>query len=115
MGYDDMTWYEYLKREEEELKEPIIAIAISTSKGPAYYESADIKTLYQDNMNGIDTANTEIMQQLKRVFDGGYGGAEGNPFTAWTKNYVIFPTEYDGSESIARVRRNPAPEPTDHV
>jgi hypothetical protein len=55
------------------------------------------------------------MVQLKREFDGGYGGAEGNPFTAWTKNYVIFPTEYDGSESIARVRRNPAPEPTDHV
>ena len=51
---------------------------------------------------------------LDREFDDGYGTAEGGPFTLWTQDRVYFPTEYDGSESVGSVPRNPCDVPTGH-
>ena len=53
--------------------------------------------------------------QLDKKFDAGFGGSEGEPFTAWTKNRVYFPAVYDGSEWADSVPRNPNGEPTEHV
>ena len=47
-------------------------------------------------------------------FDHGYGGARGCSFTAWTEQRVYFPVEYDGSEWIGSVPRNPCDEATPH-
>ena len=44
---------------------------------------------------------------LDTEFDDGFGCAEGLPFTAWTKSWVLFPLEYDGAESVGRAPRNP--------
>lgn len=52
--------------------------------------------------------------QLDKEFYDGYGGAEGDPFTVWTVKRVYFPTEYDGSESVASVSRDPDGIPTPH-
>ena len=52
---------------------------------------------------------------LDRIFDAGFGGAEGDCFTVWTKTRVYFPTEYDGAEGVASVSRDPDGEPTGHV
>ncbi|MNU53393.1 hypothetical protein D3C71_424260 [compost metagenome] len=53
-------------------------------------------------------------RDLNRKFDSGYGGEEGKPFTAWTKNRVYFPICYDGSEWCGSVSRNPDGQPTHH-
>jgi len=52
--------------------------------------------------------------ELDVEFDDGFGGTEGIEFTVWTTNRVYFPTEYDGSEGVASVARNPDGKPTRH-
>ena len=44
---------------------------------------------------------------LDRRFDAGWGTTDGDPFTVWTSRFVYFPWRYDGSQSVARVSRNP--------
>lgn len=56
-------------------------------------------------------SNTELDVE----FDGGYGGSEGKPFTAWSEKYVYFPVVYDGSEWAGRAPRFPCDEATNHV
>ena len=46
-------------------------------------------------------------EELDREFDTGYGGSEGDPFTAWSENWVFFPICYDGAEWVGRAPRNP--------
>lgn len=52
---------------------------------------------------------------LDRKFDPGWGGTEGNAFTAWTEKRVYFPACYDGSEWVASVPRHPCDEATEHI
>lgn len=53
--------------------------------------------------------------ELSALFDAGFGSAEGKPFTLWTKRRVYFPVEYDGSETVRSVARNPDEVPTEHI
>lgn len=53
-------------------------------------------------------------EEMDVEFDGGYGGSEGKPFTAWSENYVYFPVVYDGSEWVGSAPRNPCDEATGH-
>ena len=61
------------------------------------------------------TGTTLLESEYDVIFDNGWGGAEGKPFTVWTKNRVYFPAVYDGSEWVASVSRNPDGIPTNHV
>ena len=54
-------------------------------------------------------------EELDAEFDSGYGVSEGRPFTAWSDQWVYFPSEYDGSEDCNRVPRNPCDIATEHV
>ena len=40
-------------------------------------------------------------------FDSGFGCCEGYKFYAWSKDWVYYCEEYDGSESVSFVPRNP--------
>lgn len=60
-------------------------------------------------------SHTFTAEQLHERFDHGYGAAKGSPFTVWTKGRVYFPWQYDGSEGVASVSRNPDGKATDHV
>ena len=42
-----------------------------------------------------------------RMFDPGFGSADGASFTLWTKDWVYSDHEYDGSQWVDEVRRNP--------
>jgi len=53
-------------------------------------------------------------EQLHAKFDHGYGGTLGEPFTLWTKGRVYFPVQYDGSEWVESVPRNPDGKATPH-
>ena len=59
-------------------------------------------------------ACTLTEEELDSPFDPGYGGSEGKPFTAWSKDYVYFPVVYDGAEWVGRVRRDPCDEASQH-
>jgi hypothetical protein len=59
--------------------------------------------------------STITEQELGMEFDSGYGSPEGVPFTIWTKNYVYFPVQYDGSEWCGSVPRNPCEIRTRHI
>jgi hypothetical protein len=52
---------------------------------------------------------------MDKAFDDGFGSREGEPFTAWSENWVYFPKEYDGLEEVCAVRRNPCDIRTEHV
>lgn len=60
-------------------------------------------------------ASVEAAKKLLNYnFFSGYGTAEGPPFTLWTKDRIYFPVQYDGSEWISSVPRNPCDESTEH-
>lgn len=50
---------------------------------------------------------TLTKKELKKNFDSGLGLTEGEPFLAWSNNYVYFPACYDGEEWVEFVPRNP--------
>ena len=54
-------------------------------------------------------------EQLDKRFDDDFGYQEGEPFTAWTKEYVYFPVVYDGSEWVSSVPRNPCDTVTEYI
>lgn len=58
---------------------------------------------------------TLTQTQMDVQFDNGYGAPEGVPFALWTTRYVYFPTDYDGSESVQSVPRNPSSEFVNHT
>jgi hypothetical protein len=60
-----------------------------------------------EELNEPLIASTLSPEELNREFDCGYGLKEGVPFTAWSENWVLFPIDYDGSESVGRAPRNP--------
>lgn len=73
------------------------------------------KTLQMHNESWKNVeANTMTAADMEKMFDDGYGGTEGCPFTVWTKNSVYFPICYDGAEWVGRVSRNPDGKATDH-
>lgn len=59
-------------------------------------------------------ACTLTKDEMKVKFYTGFGGTEGKPFTAWTKNWVLFPVQYDGAESVGYVPRNPCDIASEH-
>lgn len=52
--------------------------------------------------------------ELDTKFDTWFGPKYGKPFTAWTDNYVYFPTTYDGAEDCGSVPRHPNGVATEH-
>lgn len=69
-----------------------------------------IKNKMRENGDGWDNVETVniIDGGLDYTFDAGYGGAEGPAFCLWTRDWVYFPHEYDGAESVHCVPRHPA-------
>lgn len=66
-----------------------------------------------EDFSKMETTLTE--EELNTEFDSGFGGTEGEPFTAWGEKYVYFPVQYDGSERVGFAPRNPCNEKTEHI
>ena len=58
-----------------------------------------------DNIQDLTFHPSDIDLDVK--FDSGFGCSEGPSFIAWSDNWVYFCYEYDGSECIMAVPRNP--------
>jgi len=66
-----------------------------------------------DKLSELQMTLTE--EELDVEFDISFGLKEGKPFTAWSKDWVYFPVQYDGSEWVTSVPRNPCEYKTEHV
>lgn len=60
-----------------------------------------------------DQAQTD--DDMNKAFDYTFGRICGVPFTAWSAEWVYFPVQYDGRESIGRAPRNPCNHANEHV
>lgn len=47
------------------------------------------------------------LAKLDREYDSGFGGADCNPFYAWTASRVFFVHEYDGATGVVWAPRSP--------
>lgn len=75
-----------------------------------------VKALERNGEKFSDIVSSTLTEEeLDKEFDPGYGGTEGVPFTVWTDRFVYFPAQYDGSEWVDCVSRNPNGKPTEHV
>lgn len=59
--------------------------------------------------------HTPLGMNFDEEFDAAWGYAEGQAFTLWTEQRVYFPVEYDGSEWVESVPRNPCDKPARHI
>jgi hypothetical protein len=87
-----------------------------TSKTDTTWREEITKAMKKHGETWADVeAHAITEEQLDVRFDPGFGGAEGAPFTVWTKNRVYFPAVYDGAEWVESVARNPDGKATEHV
>lgn len=99
-----MTWQntatteDYIKRGFTNWKR-LFDEVVATDKEPIEYISFK-NTL----MTWRDAQNAPALHEW---FDDDYGGTEGQPFTAWSANWVYFPICYDGREWIGKAPRHP--------
>lgn len=75
-------------------------------------EKTNWKKLIQDALEDTGESYSELIstlsqEELEEEFDSGYGKITSKPFTAWGKEFVYFPLEYDGSERVGYAPRNP--------
>lgn len=76
---------------------------------------ADLLAIFVKNQHGdydfdhqdAPIEQLEWNQVPEREFDAGYGGTEGEPYIAFTANYVYICVQYDGSEHMTGIPRNP--------
>ena len=75
-----------------------------------------LKEAFANNKEDYSKMVTTLTEEgLNKEFDDGYGGSEGEPFTAWGEKYVYFPVVYDGAEWAGSAPRNPCDEKCYHV
>lgn len=68
----------------------------------------ELKKAFEENGEKFSRMVTTLSkEELFREFDGGYGGTEGDPFTAWGEKFVYFPICHGGSEWVGKAPRNP--------
>lgn len=101
---------------EEASKEPDTKDPSYYMKDPATWREMITWAMEKHNETWTNVEHCTLSQEeLDVVFDSGYGGVEGKPFTVWTSNRVYFPSEYDGAEGVKSVSRVVNHLPTEHV
>ena len=67
----------------------------------------ELKKAFKENGDDFKKIKTTLSdKEMKTMFDNGYGGEQGVPFTAWGEKYVYFPLCYDGAEWVGSAPRN---------
>jgi hypothetical protein len=63
--------------------------------------------LTKDSLDDLTFNTQDANDLLDKEFNSDYGSAEGQPFVAWSKDYVYFSRDYDGLDYVDFVERNP--------
>ena len=88
------------KFEEAAKGEKIIGCVVGKFDGGGYRKDA----LPLSVLNWLEARN-----KLDYEYDSGYGGADCHAVYAWTKNYVLFVSIYDGATEVEALPRDPTP------
>ena len=108
---DKTNWFQELKEIDKIDKIIGITICPRSKTGKEFDFEPDYQKKYTKFFQTLDEAKS----LLDYEFDSGFGGTNGPYFTAWTNTTVIFPAQYDGSEWIDSVPRNPGLIATEHI
>ena len=85
--------------------EPIEAVVLG-EKGDLWYGKEEDEGEEKAPLGKV-LSLSEAMPFIQYEFDNGYGAPECHAITAYTKSWVIFVVQYDGSTAPYRVPRNP--------
>lgn len=84
--------------------QPIAAIVVGEMGWPDYNDKG--KPKYKDIVGKL-VSWERAAPVLDYEYDSGFGAPDCHAITAWTKDWVLFVSQYDGSTNINRVPRNP--------
>jgi hypothetical protein len=84
--------------------EPIIAIVIGEMGWSNYQEEGKPEWKH---IVGKLISWKEAEPFLDYEYDTGYGAPDCQAIYAWTQNWIIFVTQYDGATWVSRIPRNP--------
>jgi hypothetical protein len=102
------TWKELLEAQIKHFDDTLVSVYAENTK-------YDMWTEEDDELSGYTSADHLNIPGLLVRFDSSFGGTNGPRFTAWGLKRVYFPAQYDGSEWVDSVPRNPCEQVTDHV
>jgi hypothetical protein len=103
-----ITWKKLLEAQLKHFDDTLVSVYAENTKSNLWADDDDEPIEYTE-------ANHLNIPGLLVRFDSSYGGTNGPKFTAWGLKRVYFPAQYDGSEWVASVPRNPCEQVTDHV
>ena len=90
---------------EEATSEPVLAVVIG-EMGWGDYGSENVPN-YNKQPRGRILSWEEAKPWLSYEFNSGYGAPGCNSIYAWTENWVLFVSQYDGATQLERIPRNP--------
>lgn len=97
----------FLKDIEEELAtcddETVEAVVVGRYE--SWYQG-DNKN-FPDSLSERPVSWDEVKEYFNYEYDDGYGGAECHPLYIYTKSYILYVSEYDGSTAVCKIPRNP--------
>jgi hypothetical protein len=88
---------------EEEAGEPILFAVVGQ-----HYNAPNKHLPDQTPETRVVRPWAEARQMIDYFYDNGFGGADCHPVTAWSENWVLWVSEYDGATSVGERPRNPA-------
>lgn len=95
----------------EIVDEPIEAVMITNFIDPIHsweIRDSDPRDAGVKAILDVPLSPEQAREYLNYEYDKGYGSYDNHKVTFWTKSYVFFATEYDGSSGIDYVKRNPS-------
>ena len=84
--------------------EPIESVVIANRMG--YYNDEDSRTVPKEFI-GKPVCFGDVRDYFDYEYDTGYGGADCNAIYLYTRNFIVFVSEYDGATSVDCIPRNP--------
>lgn len=97
----------FLKGIEEELAtcndETVEAVVVGKFQ-PWYREG---NKYFPDSLTERPIDWEEVKEYFNYEYDDGFGGAECHPVYIYTKSYILYVSEYDGSTAVCKIPRNP--------
>ena len=76
--------------------EPIEGVVVSGYSG-----------IIPDNLIGKPVCFGDVREYFDYEYDDGFGGAECHAIYLYTRNFIVFVSEYDGATSVDCIPRNP--------
>jgi len=104
------TWKELLEAQIKHYDDTLVSVYAENTKSNLWAELDD-----DEEPTEYTQADHLNIPGLLVQYDSGYGSTNGPAFTAWREKRVYFPAQYDGSEWVDSVPRNPCAQVTQHV